>query len=77
MRIVGAYEARTHLAKLLREVAEGETITITKYGRAIAKLVPPDQDRADPAAVIAQLRAFRRGVRLNGSLSEMIGEGRP
>ena len=77
MRTVGAYEAKTHLSKLLEEVAAGESITITKHGQAVAKLVPPDRVHADPAAVIEELRAFRRGIVLGElSLREMIDEGR-
>nr|MBA3415913.1 type II toxin-antitoxin system prevent-host-death family antitoxin [Chloroflexia bacterium] len=45
MKSVGAYEAKTHLARLLAEVAEGETITITKHGTPVAQLVPPPNAR--------------------------------
>jgi len=41
MRVVGAYEAKTHLPRLLDEVAKGERITITKRGKPVAELVPP------------------------------------
>ena len=41
---VGAYEAKTHLPRLLRLVAEeGKTITITKHGEAVAELRPPSK----------------------------------
>ena len=40
MRRIGAYEAKTHLPRLLDEVANGEAITITKHGVAIAVLGP-------------------------------------
>jgi len=42
MRTIGSYEAKTHLPRLLDEVAAGETITITKKGKPVAKLVPAD-----------------------------------
>ena len=38
---VGAFEAKTHLSRLLDEVAGGETIYITKHGRRVAELRPP------------------------------------
>ena len=41
MRSIGAYEAKTHLPRLLDEVAKGERITITKHGVPVAILVPP------------------------------------
>lgn len=34
------HEAKTHLSRLLREVAAGEEVTITRDGVAVAKLVP-------------------------------------
>lgn len=40
MTEVNLHEAKTHLSKLLRKVAEGETIVICRSGKRIAKLVP-------------------------------------
>jgi prevent-host-death family protein len=40
MRTVGTFEAKTHLSTLLEQVEHGEEITITKHGRAVARLVP-------------------------------------
>ena len=38
---VGVHEAKTHLSQLLRRVAAGEEISITRRGREVARLVPP------------------------------------
>ena len=40
METVGAYEAKTHLPKLLERVRKGDRITITKHGVPIAVLQP-------------------------------------
>ena len=40
MTTVGSYEAKTHLADLLKRVEAGEHITIAKHGRPVAVLVP-------------------------------------
>jgi prevent-host-death family protein len=40
VRRIGAYEAKTHLPRLLDEVASGESITITKHGVPVAVLTP-------------------------------------
>jgi prevent-host-death family protein len=40
MREIQASEAKTHLPRLLDEVERGETLIITRHGRAIARLVP-------------------------------------
>lgn len=78
MRRIGAYEAKTHLPRLLDEVAQGEAITITKHGVAVAVLSPAStQATMTPAQAIAGLRAFRREHRLDGlSIRELIDKGR-
>lgn len=40
---VGVHEAKTHLSRLLQEVAAGEEIVITSRGKAVATLGPPPQ----------------------------------
>jgi prevent-host-death family protein len=39
MREVPASEAKAHLARLLDEVEQGETVVITRHGRPIARIV--------------------------------------
>ena len=78
MRRIGAYEAKTHLPRLLDEVADGEAITITKHGVAVAILVPASSPTGLAARdAIEGLRAFGSGHHLDGtSLRELIDEGR-
>ena len=78
METVGAYEAKTHLPKLLERVAKGERITISKHGVPIAVLQPYDARKSsDLKSVIADLRQFRKGKSLEGlSIHDMIEEGR-
>jgi len=42
MEQIGAYEAKTHLPKLLNKVSKGEKIIITKHGVPVAILAPYD-----------------------------------
>jgi prevent-host-death family protein len=37
---VGVHEAKTHLSRLLEEVAAGGEVVITRRGEAVASLVP-------------------------------------
>jgi prevent-host-death family protein len=60
---IGAYDAKTHLPRLLDEVERGESITITEHGRPVARLVPVSSRTASPETVIAALRTARSGVR--------------
>jgi len=78
MSTVGAYEAKTHLPKLLERVAKGERITITKHGIPVAVLQPPVSGRrTDLGTVVGELKEFRRQHHLDGlSIVDMIEEGR-
>jgi prevent-host-death family protein len=40
MQTINIHEAKTHLSRLLEQVAEGEEIIIAKAGKPIARLVP-------------------------------------
>ena len=44
MTTVGVHEAKTHLSRLLHEVASGGEVVITSRGREVARLVPPRRD---------------------------------
>jgi len=77
METVGAYEAKTHLPRLLEDVAAGRTVVITKHGVPVARLVPARPQAPEPREVIDALRKARHGVRLGEfSLRDLISEGR-
>jgi len=79
MQTVGAYEAKTHLPKLIRRVQKGERVTITKHGVPIAIIQPadPHKPKRHVEAVIEELRRFRENKTLGGmSIRELIEAGR-
>lgn len=43
-RAISASEANQHFSELLRDVAEGESFTVTSRGRPVARVVPVDRD---------------------------------
>lgn len=79
--IVGAYEAKTHLAALLDRVERGETLTITRNGRPVARLVPAEAPRpmpqAEADALVERFRALRESLRAEGvkpfTADEVVG----
>lgn len=76
---IGAYEAKTKLPELLRQVQAGKRFTITNRGKAIADLVPSEaQAKKDPAAAIDQFLAFMKQnpVRARLDIKALIEEGR-
>ena len=74
MSEIGAYEAKTHLPKLLERVEKGERFVITRHGRAVAELTPVSkQDEKSIRRAIADLRSLRdelagRGVHMRDLL---------
>ncbi len=73
MREVGAFEAKTHLSDLLAAVAAGETIAITRRGKAVAQLVPMPAPMPDRMAALARLRQLGTSA---GLTRDEIGSAR-
>jgi len=72
-RKIQASEVKARLLQLLNEVEEGETLIITRHGRAIARLVPEvDRRQEEVDNALANIRALRernRRVTINELLS--------
>jgi prevent-host-death family protein len=87
MSEIGAYEAKTHLPKLLERVLKGERFVITRHGKPVAELTPvADRDAARIREAIGEMRSLRkrferRGVKLKDvlkpgeSLRDLAHEG--
>lgn len=79
MKTVGLYEAKTHFGELLRDVEKGETVTITRHGIVIARIVPAGKSADDAMAAMEEIHRFRRERQptLNGiTIRELVEEGR-
>jgi prevent-host-death family protein len=80
MTAVALFEAKNRLSELVDRVLAGEVIEITRHGKVVARLAPPEdeatqQRRAQEA--VARLQEASRGVSL-GRLSsrDLIRAGR-
>lgn len=75
---VGAFDAKTKLSELLREVQSGQRYTITVRGRPVADLVPSEQARRQD--VMLAVQAMRDIGKVTGvaaeTLTDWIAEGR-
>lgn len=79
---VGSFEAKTKLAELLDKVEAGETVTITRRGREVARLVaiksPEEQARLQ--ALVDEIKRTRvgrdRGAKPGTTIPELIKAGR-
>jgi prevent-host-death family protein len=67
---IGSYEAKTRLAALLDRVEGGETLTITRNGKPVARLVPVEASRPMPEAetntLVERFRNLRETMRAEG-----------
>ena len=77
MEMIGAYEAKTHLAQLLERVSRGEHLTITRHGKPVAQLIPVTSDRKQAQQAAARIVGRRRHLRKAplAELMETIHEG--
>lgn len=81
----GVRELRDHLSRYLELVREGEEVTVTDHGKAVARLVPLDRPRAFDRLVaeglITPARTKKRprsgpSVEGTGTVSDLIAEQR-
>lgn len=82
MITVGSFEAKTKLAELLDKVEAGETVTITRHGKEVARLVPANasQQQEKRRQAIEEILRWRvgkdRGAKPGSTISELIKAGR-
>ena len=75
---VSAFNAKTHLSKLIQDVENGHTITITKRGKPVAKIIPYiDKDTIiSRKEIIRKFEAIRLRIKGNVNIKSYINEGR-
>lgn len=75
---IGAYEAKTHLPKLLAKVQQGQRFVITRHGRPVAELRPVgSRSRDEIRDAIAWLADFQaKRVSEGPTVRELIREAR-
>lgn len=80
MTEVALFEAKNRLSELIDRVLAGEEIAITRRGKVVARLAPPegsDSAQARGLDAVVRLKIAREGVSLGGlSSRELIIEGR-
>lgn len=80
--VVGAFEAKTKLAELLDKVEAGDIVTITRHGKAVARLTPMaavDREARVQEAIDEIIRTRKgkdRGAKPGSTIAELIKAGR-
>ena len=65
-RAVSASEANQHFSEILREVAQGGSVTVTSRGRPVARIVPVDRKGQQRKIKELLKRLERMPVRYSG-----------
>jgi prevent-host-death family protein len=76
---VGAFEAKTHLAELLRKVSAGQVVRITQRGKPVADLIPITSDSVGSTTIAAKkMLTLMKGVEAQGNIDikSLINAGR-
>jgi prevent-host-death family protein len=76
---VSAYEAKTHLPRLIRAAERGETVIITRHGKPVAQLGPVQDRRREEIAEVIERMKRARALRPRVSAAEILAardEGR-
>jgi prevent-host-death family protein len=74
---IGAFEAKTRFSEILRKVDAGERFSVTRRGRTIAQIIPPEPEiKPVPEDVIQRLMNPAISGISGDTVLEWIREGR-
>ncbi len=75
---VGAFEAKTRLAELLRAAEQGATFVIHRRGKPVARLTPPGPEERSltPSQALQAFREIRKRIPRRVNVRELIEHGR-
>jgi len=80
MERIGVEEARHTLANVIKRVEAGESIMLTRYGKDVAHIAPPDTDQTHKLKTFfSMLRKLKKNNSLKvdfKEIKEWIEEGR-
>jgi prevent-host-death family protein len=80
MSVVALFEAKNRLSELVDRVLAGEVIEITRRGKVVARLAPPEDEatrQRQAQDAVARLQTASQGVSLGTLKSrDLIREGR-
>jgi prevent-host-death family protein len=77
-REIGAFEAKTRLAELLRETEQGMSFVILRRGKPVARLVPvaSGELESDWQQILEDMKKIRARVKGPVDVVELVKEGR-
>ena len=78
MKSIGSYKLKTHLSEILDSVENGQSIHVTRHGKTIARILPPEVSQSQEVhAAVLRIKAFARTRLPKGvTIKSLIEEGR-
>lgn len=75
---VTAFEAKTHLSRLLRDAEKGQASTITRRGKVVARIVPAGEADQRPSMdeILEGFARLRNSIKGKVNIRQLIEEGR-
>ncbi len=77
-KLIGSFEAKTHLSNLIDDVQKGNDYIITKRGKPVARLIPYTNHEIEfnIKDIVSQFDSIRKSIKSNVNIKEYINEGR-
>lgn len=75
---ISAFDAKTHLSRLLKEVQDGQIFTITKRGKPVARLIPfpDDKEKMGRCEILKEFDSIREKIKGKVDIKSYVEEGR-
>ncbi|MGA1874462.1 MAG: type II toxin-antitoxin system Phd/YefM family antitoxin [bacterium] len=75
---ISAFDAKTNLFRLLKEVEEGQIFTITRRGKPVARLIPFPEERGkmERDEILKEFDSIREKIEGEVDIKSYIQEGR-
>jgi len=74
---VGSFEAKTHFSEIIRKANQGEEYLVTKKGKTMARILPPEGEKDKAAKSVEMILNIRKKYKMSHKeIKELVKEGR-
>jgi len=74
---IGSFDAKTHFSEIVQNVSRGKEYLVTKNGKPVARILPPESPHESLQQTISEILHCRVGRKANAKIiRELIEEGR-
>ena len=74
---VGSFDAKTHFSEIIQKANQGEEYLITKKGKPMARILPPEGQKDKAAKSVKTILSIRKKYKMSHKeIKDLIREGR-